>query len=70
MIQIGILPRYLITQLPGGLMAQRFGGKWLFGLGQLIAAVAGLFIPILAYQGAGYVKAIRIIQGLCGVKLL
>ena len=27
---------YVITQIPGGYLAEKFGGKWLFGLGTCI----------------------------------
>ncbi|XP_003374292.1 sialin [Trichinella spiralis] len=42
---------YIFTQIPGGLLASRFGGKWVFGLGTLSASVLTLFTPLAAWAG-------------------
>lgn len=58
---------YTVTMFPGGLLAQRFGGKWPFGIAQLLSALAGMLIPVAAYAGPKFLAALRIFQGLFGV---
>lgn len=36
---------YLITQIPGGILSQRYGGKYVFMLGILLSAVCSLLTP-------------------------
>lgn len=62
---------YIITQLPGGCLALKFGGKNLFGLGILSTAVLTLLTPVAARTGVALLVALRILIGLCEVcKLL
>ena len=58
---------YLITQLPGGYLALKFGGKNLFGLGILSTAVFTLLTPVFARASVGLLVALRILIGLCEV---
>jgi MFS family permease len=58
---------YVLTQLPGGLLSQRYGGKWVVGLGLLLTAILTLFIPVAARSGKEYLIAVRIVQGLAEV---
>lgn len=37
---------YLITHIPGALLAQKFGGKWTLGLGVLATTICNAAIPI------------------------
>lgn len=55
---------YVVTPLPGGRMAERFGAKWLFGLGTLVTGLLSLAIPAAAYAGQGYLIAVRVLQGI------
>ena len=56
---------YIITPIPGGRMAELFGGKWLFGIGALITGFLSLLIPYAAYNwGTTALIALRIVQGL------
>lgn len=55
---------YVLTQLPGGRLAEVFGGKWLFGVGVLITAVFTLLTPVAAKAGLPFLYAVRIIEGL------
>ncbi|XP_043919793.1 sialin-like isoform X2 [Protopterus annectens] len=55
---------YIITQVPGGYVAGRIGGKWLFGLGVLGTAIFTLLTPLAADLGIGYVIAVRALEGL------
>ncbi|XP_043919804.1 sialin-like isoform X1 [Protopterus annectens] len=55
---------YIITQVPGGVVARKVGGKWLLGLGILGTAVFTLLTPLAADLGVGYVIAVRALEGL------
>ncbi|CAH1397962.1 unnamed protein product [Nezara viridula] len=39
---------YVINQLPGGLMAERWGVKWVLGFGMLISSMATLLTPVVS----------------------
>ena len=58
-----------MTQLPSGLIAEKFGGKWLFGCGTLTTAVFTLLTPLAAKAGVGWLIAVRVIEGLGEVNL-
>jgi len=58
---------YLLTQLPGGFLALKFGGKNLFGLGILSTALFTLLTPLSARAGIGFLVALRVFIGLCEV---
>ncbi|XP_023373046.1 sialin [Otolemur garnettii] len=55
---------YIITQIPGGYIAGKIGGKLLLGLGILGTAVLTLFTPVAADLGAGALIALRALEGL------
>merc|ERR1719187_2938335 len=62
---------YVLTQLPGGRLAELFGGKWLFGGGILVTAVFTLLTPLAALQSLAnphshpfLLYGVRIIEGL------
>ncbi|XP_013378690.1 sialin isoform X2 [Lingula anatina] len=55
---------YLATQIPGGWLAERFGGKWVFGISMLIASIATIFCPIAARVHWGFLIFMRILVGL------
>ena len=54
---------YLITQIPGGLLAQRVGGKWVFGVGVVMTAILTLFTPLAAYTSVWLLVAVRVLEG-------
>lgn len=56
---------YLVTQLPGGQLAERFGGKHIFGWNMVVAAVATLLYPVGAHGSYIILILLRIITGLC-----
>ena len=58
---------YIITQLPGGFLALKFGGKNLFGLGILSTTLFTLLTPLCARAGIVFLVALRILIGLCEV---
>ena len=43
--------RYVCTQLPGGMAAERYGGKLIFGLGVLVTSVFTILTPLAARGG-------------------
>ncbi|ESP05587.1 hypothetical protein LOTGIDRAFT_102784 [Lottia gigantea] len=53
----------VITQYPGGLLAKRFGGTVIFGLGVLGTALCSLIIPWASTWGVYAVITIRFLQG-------
>lgn len=59
---------YVITQIPGGYLAEKYGGKWLFGLGTLVTAFFTLLTPVAAKAGLSSFIAVRLLEGLGEVK--
>ena len=55
---------YVITQIPFGILAKRYGAKYFLGIGMLINSVFGLLVPVSAYWGYWWLMTIRFIQGL------
>ena len=55
---------YVITQIPFGILAKRFGSKYFLGVGMLINSVFGLLVPISAQWGYYWLMLVRFIQGL------
>jgi MFS family permease len=56
--------RYLFTQILGGWLATKFGGKWVFGVGVLGTAVLTIITPIVVKQCPLWVFiVVRILEG-------
>ncbi|XP_067142428.1 sialin-like isoform X2 [Centruroides vittatus] len=55
---------YIITQLPGGRLAEIFGGKWLFGLGVFGTGVLTLLTPVAANLHVSALIIVRFLEGL------
>ena len=55
---------YIITQIPAGVLATKYGGKWIFGLSLLLAAVLSILGPISAKVDYRWFIVTRIGQGL------
>ncbi|KAK7792600.1 hypothetical protein R5R35_005317 [Gryllus longicercus] len=55
---------YVITQIPFGILAKKYGAKYFLGVGMLINSVFGLLVPIAANAGFGWLIVVRFIQGL------
>lgn len=60
---------YIFTQLPGGRLAEKYSGKWLFGLGILCTAILTMLTPIAARLGVGFLITLRILEGLGEVNI-
>ncbi|KAJ8913208.1 hypothetical protein NQ315_016150 [Exocentrus adspersus] len=58
---------YVITHIPGGIIAEKFGGKHSLGLGILCTAIFTFITPFVIYATDGnwvWVVVVRIIEGL------
>ncbi|XP_017300224.1 putative inorganic phosphate cotransporter isoform X3 [Diaphorina citri] len=55
---------YVIMHIPGGLLAQKFGGKHTLGFGILSTAIFTLLTPFAARQSANWLIALRFFEGL------
>jgi len=55
---------YIVTQLLGGWLGARFGGKYLMGFGVLCPAVLTLFTPLAARHSVEMLILVRILEGL------
>lgn len=55
----------MLTHIPGGILAERFGGKWTLGLGILSTAAFTVLTPItVELGGARGLIILRILMGL------
>ena len=57
---------YFITQIPGGRVAEMYGGKWVFFVAVVINIVCTLLGPVCAVAGFPYLILMRILMGLGG----
>ena len=55
---------YVVTQLPGGRLAEVLGGKWLFGLGVLVTSVLTVLTPLAARTNLILFLVVRVVEGL------
>lgn len=55
---------YIVTQIPGGWLATRYGGKRVFLAGIGATASLTLLTPILTKTGTGFLVSTRILEGL------
>lgn len=58
---------YVITHLPGGILAEKFGGKYSLGLGILSTAIFTLLTPAVVVMSNGdwrWLVGLRVIEGL------
>ncbi|XP_065191709.1 sialin-like [Sycon ciliatum] len=55
---------YILTQVPGGWLAGRIGGKKVFGFGVMITTVLTLLTPVAARAGVWWLVAVRIVEGI------
>ena len=54
---------YIITQIPGGILAQHIGGKLVYGIAGIITSLFTLLTPLSARLGWKCLVAVRIIIG-------
>ncbi|GIY72130.1 hypothetical protein CEXT_461851, partial [Caerostris extrusa] len=55
---------YVVTQIPGGMAAEKYGAKWLFGIGILITSIFSLLTPVCARWSVWALIVARAIEGL------
>ena len=58
---------YIVTQVPGGSVSHKFGGKHVFGVGVLLNAIGTIFTPITAKLHYAAFIVMRILEGLGAV---
>lgn len=58
---------YLISQIPGGILAERFGGKWVYGGSLALATIGTLLTPVAASLSFGLLIFFRVIVGIGSV---
>lgn len=54
---------YVLTQIPGGRLAELLGGKLIYGYGVLITAVFTFLTPIAARMNLGALILVRVLEG-------
>ncbi|XP_045585411.2 putative inorganic phosphate cotransporter isoform X2 [Procambarus clarkii] len=57
---------YLVTQVPGGWVAEKFSAKHVFGMGALVNAFCALLTPVAASGSYIWLVVMRIIMGIAG----
>ena len=55
---------YILPQIPSGVFAQKYGGKWIFGLGILLTSISTVLAPLAAKINYSLFVASRIVAGL------
>lgn len=55
---------YLFTNIPGGWLASKYGGKWVLGVGILWTSILTLLSPVAARSSIYLFIALRILMGL------
>lgn len=56
---------YMVTQIPGGILAEKYGGKYVLGIGILLTDFFSMLTPLAArHGGSGAVIAMRVLTGL------
>ncbi|XP_017065343.2 sialin [Drosophila eugracilis] len=57
---------YVLTHIPGGRLAERYGGKWVLGVAILTSGMLTLLTPTAVRRGGPYVLVgVRLLVGLC-----
>lgn len=57
-----------VTQIPGGILARKYGTKMVFGLANLIGCLICFLMPVVSFIDYRLLIVLRVIQGIiCGV---
>lgn len=60
---------YVVTQMPGGMFADKYGGKATLGLGMLLSSIGTIITPFVARTyGPAALIVLRVVIGLAQVK--
>ena len=54
---------YILTQIPGGWLAERVGGKWVFGVGVVMTSLLTLLTPLAAFTNIWLLVTVRVLEG-------
>lgn len=54
---------YIITHVPGGFLAEKFGGKYVLGIGILWPALLTLLTPLVVNDDPTYLIILRFLEG-------
>lgn len=57
---------YLLTSLPGGYLAERFGGRQVVGITMILSLITTAAVPLAAEWGLSWVIVARILTGAAG----
>ena len=60
---------YIVTQIPGGWLADRFGGRRVFGIAMGISGVCTVLMPVCARTSVILVYVLRVLLGLATVSI-
>lgn len=60
---------YIVTHIPGGSLAQRFGGKFTVAYALMSTATLTLFTPTVARMGSKHLMVLRFVEGFGEVRL-
>lgn len=55
------------TQIPGGVLAQKYGTKLVYGLSNFTGVLCCFIMPLAAYMGYQYLIFLRVLQGILAV---
>ena len=59
---------FIVTQLPGGIISEKFGAKWMLGSMTMLASILTMLNPVATKLGGiGAIIGLRIVQGLAQV---
>lgn len=61
---------YMLTQIPGGIAADWFGGRLVIGISLALSAIVTMLIPIAANLSFWAVFILRFTIGVLGVRLI
>lgn len=61
---------YIVTHIPGGFLAQKFGGKFTTAYAIMSTSTLTLFTPIVARMGSTHLMVLRFVEGLGEVTLI
>ena len=61
---------YMLTQVPSGWLAQRFGGKRVFGFMMLTSSLSTVLVPVAARTHLFLLLSLRFIAGVGSVRRL
>ncbi|XP_071813968.1 sialin-like [Apostichopus japonicus] len=55
---------YILTQIPGGIIAGKYGAKWPFGIGVLCTTILTVMTPYVAHLSPFALMVLRFLEGL------